>query len=73
MAQTDEIGLAPLVGHTVKETEFDDQSGLVRIVLSFDDGSQLMVYGEGLGYTYRQANAEPLLSAEQLRQIMRRV
>lgn len=71
MAQTDELGLAMLVMKTVKQTEFDDSKGLVRIVLTFDDESQLMVYGEGLSYSYREKNADPLLSYDQLVEIMR--
>ncbi len=30
-----------------------------------------MVYGEGLGYTYRESKAKPLLTHEQLVEIMR--
>lgn len=60
-----------LVMKTVKQTEFHDSKGLVRTVLTFDDDSQLMVYGEGLGYSYREKKADPLLSYDQLVEIMR--
>jgi len=71
MAQTDELGMRMVVGKTVRETEFDDAGGLVRIVLTFSDDSQLMVYGEGLGYASRQSKTEPLPTHEQLLALMR--
>ena len=70
MEQTDEIGVRMVVGKTVKATEFE-ANGVGRVVLTFTDNSQLMIYGEGLGFTFRQQNAEPLMTIDVLRQMFR--
>lgn len=72
MAHTDEIGIQMVVRKTVMATEFDASDGVTRIVLTFTDNSQLMIYGEGVGYAFRQQNASALMSMDDLRKIFHR-